>query len=156
MWVISLYAGLLSTAWPLAWGKAVSLTFFCWEPLPRAQEVLWARKVLQKSRSHHNADVVPRGIMGCDAWRIERFAGPGTHPCLTLGWSAEGKSKSTGEGLAFCLNQEWWVSKAGLSAWFISISANVDEHRQLGMTTGNRHLLKAQSMQNTPSDKTTL
>lgn len=66
-----------------------------------------------------------------------------------------GKLKSIGEGLAFSLKQEWWVSKAAWSAWFISSFANVDEHRQLGMTGRNTHLLKAESMQNTLSKSST-
>jgi len=64
--------------------------------------------VLQKNRSHLRADVVPWGIMGCDAWRIERFAWPGTDPCLALGCAeCRGRLKSIGEGLAFSLKQEW-------------------------------------------------
>lgn len=34
--------------------------------------------------------------MGCDAWRIERFAWPGTDPCLALGWSAGGSWRALG------------------------------------------------------------
>ncbi len=126
--------------WPSPWVKAVSLTFS--SLFARAQEVLWAQKVLQKNRSISQCwcgSLEDNGVRCledravCLAWH--RSTSGSRMEC-------RGKLRSIGEGLAFSLKQEW-VSKAAWSAWFISSSANVDEHGQLGMIGSNTRLLKA-------------